>query len=126
MTMTKKLPTAAKPLAARRDVLRAGKRDTEQNYVLVIHGGAGTMNRQGSTLEERAKYRAVLIDALKAGHEVLKLGGEAMDAAVAAITVLEGKCDCIEHAHPFRSSRQSAGTSKQDDFGWHMLVSYAR
>lgn len=79
------------PLAAQRNIFRAKKRDAAQNYVLVIHGGAGTMNRQNSTPEKRAKYRATLIRALKAGHEVLHLGGEAMDAAVAAVTVLEGQ-----------------------------------
>ncbi|KAH0827436.1 nucleophile aminohydrolase [Lanmaoa asiatica] len=88
--MTKEQPTA-KPLAAERNILRAGKRDAGQNHVLVIHGGAGTMNREGSTPEQRAKYRAALTRALKAGHEVLRLGGEAMDATVAAVTVLE---DC--------------------------------
>ncbi|KAF8840491.1 asparaginase [Paxillus ammoniavirescens] len=49
------------------------------------------MNREGSTPEKRALYRAALGHALKAGHEVLKSGGEAMDAAVAAVTVME---DC--------------------------------
>ena len=49
------------------------------------------MIRDGSTPEQRAKYRTMLIRALEAGHEVLKLGGEAMDAAVAAVAVLEGK-----------------------------------
>lgn len=65
--------------------------DLTQNFVLVIHGGAGSMNRQGSTPEQRAQYRAMLTRALKAGHQVLAIGGEAMDAAVAAVTVLEGQ-----------------------------------
>ncbi|KAF9245057.1 nucleophile aminohydrolase, partial [Melanogaster broomeanus] len=63
----------------------------QQNFVLVIHGGAGTMNRDSSTPEQRAQYRTVLGLALTAGHEVLKNGGEAMDAAVAAVMVME---DC--------------------------------
>ncbi|KAF8135802.1 asparaginase [Boletus edulis] len=88
--MTKELHTE-EPLAAKRNILRAGKRDAAENYVLVIHGGAGTMSRDRSTPEKRAEYRVVLIRALKAGHEILKLGGEAMDATVAAVTVLE---DC--------------------------------
>jgi beta-aspartyl-peptidase (threonine type) len=60
-------------------------------YVLVIHGGAGTMSKEGSTLEQQARYKAALASALRAGYEVLKAGGEAIDAAVAAVTVLE---DC--------------------------------
>ena len=79
------------PLATDRKILRAARRGSGRNYVLVIHGGAGTMIRDGSTPEQRAKYRTMLIRALEAGHEVLKLGGEAMDAAVAAVAVLEGK-----------------------------------
>jgi beta-aspartyl-peptidase (threonine type) len=70
--------------------LKPGKRSAEPNYVLVIHGGAGTMIREGSTPEQRATYRAALSRALKAGYEVLKSGGEAMDAAVEAVSVMEG------------------------------------
>ena len=81
----------AKPLAADRNILRAEKRGTGQNYVLVIHGGAGTMTRAGSTPEQRAMYRAALVRALEAGYKALKLGDEAMNAAVAAVAVLEGK-----------------------------------
>jgi beta-aspartyl-peptidase (threonine type) len=58
-------------------------------FVLVIHGGAGTMARERSTPEQRARYKAALADALKAGYAVLKAGGEAMDAAVAAVTSME-------------------------------------
>ncbi|KAG9316294.1 nucleophile aminohydrolase [Chiua virens] len=76
---------------AQSDRKRERNHAAEQNYLLVIHGGAGTMNRDNSTPEKRAKYRATLTRALKAGHQVLELGGEAMDAAVAAVTVLE---DC--------------------------------
>lgn len=58
------------------------------NYVLVIHGGAGAMSRQGSTPEQQARYKAALGSALQAGYAVLREGGEAMDAAVAAVTVM--------------------------------------
>ncbi|KDQ21829.1 hypothetical protein BOTBODRAFT_169022 [Botryobasidium botryosum FD-172 SS1] len=59
--------------------------------VLVIHGGAGTMSRERSTPEQREVYRETLREALRAGHAVLQAGGEAMDAAIAAVAVLEGK-----------------------------------
>ena len=52
--------------------------------VLVIHGDAGTMTRQGSSPERRELYKAALRQALLQGHRVLQAGGEAMDAAVAA------------------------------------------
>jgi L-asparaginase / beta-aspartyl-peptidase len=35
-------------------------------YVLVIHGGAGTMSKEGSTQEQRAAYKAALAEALRA------------------------------------------------------------
>ena len=56
----------------------------------MIHGGAGTMVREGSTPEQRERYHTALREALRAGHEVLKQGGEAMDAAVAAVSSMEG------------------------------------
>jgi len=81
------------PPATEQNLLRARRRGAGQNFVLVIHGGAGTMTREGSTPEKRAKYTAALTGALEAGYEALRLGGEAMDAAVAAVAVLEGKLD---------------------------------
>ena len=59
-------------------------------YALVIHGGAGTMPRDNSTPEKEAQYKYMLSAALRAGHNVLNNGGEAMDAAVAAVSVMEG------------------------------------
>lgn len=63
-----------------------------QRYVLVIHGGAGTMSKEKSTPEQRAHHKAGLAKALEAGYAVLKEGGEAMDAAVAAVSSMEGMC----------------------------------
>jgi beta-aspartyl-peptidase (threonine type) len=61
-----------------------------KNYVLAIHGGAGTMSKEGSTPEQQAQNKNALRAALEAGYKILLDGGEAMDAAVAAVTVLEG------------------------------------
>ncbi|KAK7006750.1 nucleophile aminohydrolase [Favolaschia claudopus] len=47
------------------------------------------MSRAGSTPEQRAAYNDALRAALKAGYKVLSQGGEAMDATVAAVTVME-------------------------------------
>ncbi|TFK54016.1 asparaginase [Heliocybe sulcata] len=63
----------------------------KEKYVLVIHGGAGTMDKSKSTPDQRARYKAALSAALEAGYEVLKDGGEAMDAVVAAVSSME---DC--------------------------------
>jgi len=56
---------------------------------LVIHGGAGTMSRDAMTPAMEAAYRASLEAALRAGHEVLAAGGQALDAVVAAVQVME-------------------------------------
>lgn len=58
--------------------------------VLVIHGGAGVLSRDKIPPSARALYRERLSAALLAGHAILNNGGEAIDAAVAAVTVLEG------------------------------------
>jgi beta-aspartyl-peptidase (threonine type) len=59
-------------------------------YVLVVHGGAGTMSKDKSTPEREMQYKHMLSAALRAGYDVLQAGGEAMDAAVAAVSVMEG------------------------------------
>src|SRR4249919_3226436 len=56
---------------------------------LVIHGGAGVIERGSMTAEEEKGVRADLNAALDAGNAVLAKGGPALDAVVAAIRVLE-------------------------------------
>lgn len=63
----------------------------ESKHVLVIHGGAGTILRERSPPEQQARYHAALRAALQAGNAILSTGGEAMDAVVAAVSVMEGK-----------------------------------
>jgi L-asparaginase / beta-aspartyl-peptidase len=68
-------------------------RVTDMNKVsktaLVIHGGAGVMNRSDVAPEDAVKMRADLDKALDAGAAVLSKGGTALDAVSAAIIVLE-------------------------------------
>ncbi|NOK10559.1 isoaspartyl peptidase/L-asparaginase family protein [Corallococcus exercitus] len=56
---------------------------------LVIHGGAGVISRENLSPEREAAMRAVLTQALQAGHAVLAKGGRSLDAVTAAIRVLE-------------------------------------
>ncbi|KAI9068324.1 asparaginase [Trametes sanguinea] len=70
---------------------RGSHSDRQHKFTLVIHGGAGTMDKSRSTPELRAQYKAALAQALMAGYAVLSEGGEAMDAAVAAVSSME---DC--------------------------------
>lgn len=76
-------------------------KDSEAKHVLVIHGGAGTILRERASHEQQARYHAGLRAALQAGNAVLKSGGEAMDAVVTAVSVMEGK-------HHFRCKLKQA------------------
>ena len=58
-------------------------------FGLVLHGGAGTIERSKMTLERERDYRAGLERALMAGYEILKRGGSSLDATEAAVRVLE-------------------------------------
>jgi beta-aspartyl-peptidase (threonine type) len=59
------------------------------NYVLVIHGGAGTILKEQMTPQKEAAYRKGLEEALAAGNKILKNGGSALDAVEAAVMVME-------------------------------------
>ncbi|GAB1404411.1 isoaspartyl peptidase/L-asparaginase [Lentimicrobium sp.] len=58
-------------------------------YVLVIHGGAGTITSERYLPAKQAEYNQALTDALGAGEEILAAGGSALDAVVAAIQLME-------------------------------------
>jgi beta-aspartyl-peptidase (threonine type) len=60
-----------------------------EKYVLVIHGGAGAIQKKFMTPEKEAAYETRLQAALDAGEEILKNGGTATDAVEAAINVME-------------------------------------
>src|SRR4029453_15520881 len=78
---------------------------------LVIHGGAGTIERSKMTPENEREYRAGLERALTAGYEILKRGGSSLDATEAPVRGLE------EHP-PFNPGKgagfTSAGTNEMD------------
>jgi beta-aspartyl-peptidase (threonine type) len=57
--------------------------------VIVIHGGAGVIERARMTAEREASFRAGLAAALDAGYAVLERGGAALDAVGAAVRTLE-------------------------------------
>jgi L-asparaginase / beta-aspartyl-peptidase len=75
---------AAAPLLAA-SPLRAA----EHPLVIVIHGGAGVIERSRMTAEREASYRAGLAAALDAGYAVLERGGSSLDAVSAAVRTME-------------------------------------
>ena len=67
----------------------AGETPANPQWTLVIHGGAGTLERDRITPEQDREIRAALARALDAGTAVLAGGGNALDAVEAAVIVLE-------------------------------------
>ena len=63
--------------------------DPQPTWTLVIHGGAGVLERSRMTPELDARHRAGLDAALEAGATILAGGGSALDAVEAAARSLE-------------------------------------
>ncbi len=61
----------------------------DSSPVLVIHGGAGTIERSSMSPEDEKAIRKSLNDALDIGYSILKKGGSSMDAVEATIVFLE-------------------------------------
>jgi len=59
------------------------------DFVLVIHGGAGTILKENMTPEKEAAYLEKLNEALQTGAEILQKGGTSLDAVTATIMVME-------------------------------------
>ena len=57
-------------------------------YVLVIHGGAGTISKESMTPEMEKQYRHMLDTVIRAGEDTLKNGGSALDAVTTCIILL--------------------------------------
>ena len=60
-------------------------------FRLVIHGGAGAIDRESISAQSEQEYRDALTAALVAGRDILAGHGSAMDAVVATVQILE---DC--------------------------------
>lgn len=59
------------------------------DWKLVIHGGAGVLERSRITPEKDKEIRAALDRALTSGSDILAKGGSALDAVEATVQVLE-------------------------------------
>ncbi|KAL7411286.1 asparaginase [Mrakia frigida] len=79
-----------------RSILRRSSKAAKP--VLVIHGGAGTLDRAKYTEAQIKVYREALRGALQAGHRVLENDGEALDAVVAAVEFMEN-CPLFNSGH---------------------------
>jgi L-asparaginase / beta-aspartyl-peptidase len=110
---------AASGFACERGLMAEATEKRRDNYPnmetkkigLAIHGGAGTIERSKMTSEKERVYRAGLEQALRTGYEILQDGGSSLDAAEAAVRVLEDD----PHFNAGRGSVfTSAGTNEMD------------
>lgn len=58
-------------------------------WSIVIHGGAGVIERANMTGEQEAQYRAAMNHALQTGAAILRRGGSSLDAVQAVISEME-------------------------------------
>ncbi len=65
------------------------KKVAPEKYVLVIHGGAGTILKENLTPEREQQYLAKLKEALLTGGDILSNGGTSLDAVTQTIIVME-------------------------------------
>src|SRR5580658_6472889 len=61
----------------------------QHKWAVVLHGGAGVIERSTMTPEAEAQYRAGMTEAINAAAQVLDKGGSSLDAVEAAIKLLE-------------------------------------
>jgi beta-aspartyl-peptidase (threonine type) len=61
----------------------------ESPIAIVIHGGAGTIQREFMSDEMERRYRGVLAKAIESGYQILKNDGSSTEAVIATITTLE-------------------------------------
>jgi beta-aspartyl-peptidase (threonine type) len=67
----------------------AAQAQPSRDWKLVIHGGAGVIERSKITPEKDLAIRAALNRSLEAGSRILSSGGTALDAVEAAVKILE-------------------------------------
>jgi beta-aspartyl-peptidase (threonine type) len=76
-------------LAAILAVTMAGAAEAKPKWAIVVHGGAGVIERKDLSPEQDKAYREAMGRVATIGADVLKKGGSALDAIEAAIKVLE-------------------------------------
>src|SRR5271166_5414323 len=89
ITPNPRLPQRRRPrINAPDQCARTGRR-AMSDFVLALHGGAGTVPQGSIPADKAAAYHHGLAACLRAGHAVLARGGSALDAVTAAVMALE-------------------------------------
>ena len=69
---------------------KENKKGVKQNeFAIIIHGGAGTILKKNMSNDKEKAYKEKLEEAIKVGHSILKDGGTSQDAVLKTIQVLE-------------------------------------
>ncbi len=63
--------------------------EKKPRFCIAIHGGAGTIRRSEMSPEKKAVVENDLLESIRAGIQILEKSGKAIDACVAAVSVLE-------------------------------------
>ena len=71
------------------DTAESKSNESDTKYVMVIHGGAGTILKSTMTPEKEAAYTAALTKALETGYAAIQQGKSSLDAVEATIHILE-------------------------------------
>ena len=85
-------------------------RDTVENsktFGLVIHGGAGSMEKDNYTEEQILEYESVLNQALSEGYSSLEKNETALDAIEKVIAILDAGFPGVDIVSPFQRLRDN-------------------
>lgn len=78
------------PVSARtNDRVVSTDRAIDSSYVLVIHGGAGGISREGMSIQQEKAYTEALRQALSVGYALVLKGESSLDVVEAVVRVLE-------------------------------------
>ena len=69
--------------------LFAQEKLSDEKYVMVIHGGAGTILKSQMSPEKEKAYKAALTLALETGYKKIKAGESSLNAVEAAVNIME-------------------------------------
>jgi len=61
----------------------------QQEFAIIIHGGAGTILKKNMTDSLEAAYKAALTEAIQTGYKILENGGSSLEAVQRTINVME-------------------------------------
>ncbi len=85
----KRLPLILSLFLLNKSFAQTGSEKAGEKYVLVIHGGAGTILKSQMTPEKEKAYTDAMNQALDIGNDILKKGGSALDAVEACVRSME-------------------------------------